>query len=102
MNPWSTRVAPGPNWSSVIASLFQKMLLNSAVGLEKSGRVAAFGYCATYRGSVCQSGSFASLVSPAPCGTPIADDSDEPVVTLSEIVLLMMRVCDESSSMIAP
>src|SRR5262249_26847006 len=37
MNPASTRVAPGPNWLRVIASLFQKMLLNSAVGLEKPG-----------------------------------------------------------------
>ena len=33
----STSVAPGPNWSKVNALLFQKMLLNSAIGLEKSG-----------------------------------------------------------------
>ena len=37
MKPWSTSVAPGPSWSSVKALLFQKMLLNSATGLEKSG-----------------------------------------------------------------
>jgi hypothetical protein len=44
--------APGPNWSTVIASLFQKMLLNSATGFEKSGAPA---------GSVAwNSGSFAS------------------------------------------
>src|SRR5262249_46153985 len=64
-DPKSTRVAPGPNWVRVIASLFQKMLLNSATGLAKSGRVAAVGYCAVYRGSDCHSGSFASAPRPA-------------------------------------
>src|SRR5262249_16009836 len=64
MNPASTRVAPGPNWLRVIASLFQKMLLNSAVGLEKPGDPA---------GRVAwNSGSFASGPRPAAGGTPMA------------------------------
>src|SRR5262249_40903181 len=98
MKPLSTSVAPGPNGPSVIASLFQKMLLNSATGFEKSGRVVAFGYCATYAGALCQAGSFLSLVRPAPCGTPIAELSDVPVVTLFATVLLAMFMRDESSS----
>src|SRR5215469_1089978 len=94
MKPLSVSAAPGPNWVSVIASLFQKMLLNNATGFEKCGAPA---------GSIAwNAGSFASLVRPAPCGTPTCEDSDEPVVTLLAIVLLMMRMLDESSSMMAP
>src|SRR5690348_16754091 len=97
MKPWSTSVAPGPNWSSVIASLSQKMLLNSARGCENPGRVAAFGNCVVYRESVCQSGSFASVPRPAAWGTPSAEFSDEPVETLFATVLLTIDTFDESS-----
>src|SRR5262245_15391788 len=94
MNPWSTRVAPGPNWLRVIASLFQKMLLNSAVGLEKSGAPAGR--------AAWNSGSFASEPRPAACGTPIAEFSDDAVVTLLATELLMIRAFAASSSVIAP
>src|SRR5882757_11066397 len=47
MLPCETSVAPGPGWLRVYAVLVRKMLLNSATGLEKSGRVAGFGYWAT-------------------------------------------------------
>src|SRR5215467_12374197 len=84
MNPASTRVAPGPNWLSVIASLFQKMLLNSAVGLEKWGAPA---------GKVAwNTGSFASAARPAACGTPMAEFSDDAVVTLLATVLLRILI----------
>ena len=102
MNPWFTSVAPGPNPVRVNALLFQKMSLNWATGREKSGRVAAFGYCATYRASFCHSGSLPSDASPAECGSPIAEFSDEAVATLFATVLLMIRTLDESSSIIAP
>src|SRR5262249_61876423 len=69
MNPASTRVAPGPNWLRVIASLFQKMLLNSAAGLEKSGDPAGR--------AAWNSGSFASAPGPAAGGPPMGGVSDE-------------------------
>src|SRR5215472_16266102 len=94
MNPASTRVAPGPNWLKVIASLFQKMLLNSAVGLEKCGAPA--GRLAW------NSGSFASVARPAACGTPTAEFSDEAVVTLLATVLLLIRALAASSIVTAP
>src|SRR5215470_693078 len=93
MNPWSTRVAPGPGWLSVNALLFQKMLLNSAVGLEKPGAPG---------GSMAwNSGSLASDANPAECGLP-SELSDEDVETLLATVLLTIRTFEESSSMTAP
>src|SRR5262249_53735109 len=94
MNPASPRVAPGPNWLRVIASLFQKMLLNTGVGLEKSGDPA--GRLAW------NTGSFASAARPAACGTPMAEFSDEAVLTLLATVLLMIRALAASSSVMAP
>src|SRR5258706_10219325 len=83
MNPASTRVAPGPNWLRVIASLFQKMLLNSALGLEKPGAPAGRG--------AWNSGSFASEPRPAACGTPMGEFSHEGVVTVLATVFLLIR-----------
>src|SRR5215472_11987669 len=101
MNPASTRVAPGPNALRVIASLSQKMLLNSAVGLEK---------CAALAGrEAWNSGSLASEPRPAECPQVVAggvgvmhEFSDDAVVTLLATVLLMIRVLAASSSVTAP
>src|SRR5262245_30081564 len=103
MNPLSTRVAAGPNWLRVIASLFQKMLLNSATGLEKSGDPAG--------SDAWKTGSLASAARPAECPQGIVggdgggvthEFSDVPVVTLLATVLLMILALDASSSMTAP
>src|SRR5215472_11653841 len=101
MNPASTRVAPGPNALRVIASLSQKMLLNSAVGLEK---------CAALAGrEAWNSGSLASEPRPAECPQVVAggvgvmhEFSDDAVVTLLATVLLMIRALAVSSSVMAP
>src|SRR5258705_11586344 len=94
MNPASTRVAPGPNWLRVIASLFQKMLLNSALGLEKSGAPA---------GRVAwNSGSFASEPRPAAGGTPMAGFSDEAGVTVLGPEVFMIRALAGVSGGVGP
>src|SRR5262245_3966743 len=101
MKPASTKVAPGPNWLRVIASLFQKMLLNRAAGLEKSGAPA---------GRVAwNSGSFASEPRPAECpqvvdgGVGVMHEfSDDAVVTLLATELLTIRTFAASSRVIAP
>src|SRR5262245_56841975 len=102
MNPLSTRVATGPNWLRVKASLFQKMLLKSATGLEKSGAPAG--------SDVWNTGSLASAARPAECpqgivggsGGVMQEFSDVPVVTLLATVLLLILALEASSSMTAP
>src|SRR5262245_24886483 len=79
--------------SRVYAWLFQKMLLKSATGFEKSGDPG--GRLAW------NTGEFASEVRPAECWRPSVPSEDD-VETFSEIVLLMIRTLDESSSRIAP
>src|SRR5262249_61533363 len=84
----------GPTWFRVSASWFRKMLLNSAVGWEKPGAPAG--------GVAWNSGSFASEPRPAACGTPMAEFSDEAVLTLLATELLMIRALAASSSVMAP
>src|SRR5262249_25250459 len=105
MNPASTRVAPGPNWLRVIASLFQKMLLNSAVGLEKPGDPAGRGWESP--GARGGGGPGTGGASPpgrrrAGCGTPMGEFSDGAVLTLLPTELLMIRALAASSSVMPP
>src|SRR5258705_5439538 len=93
MNPWLTRVAPGPGEDRVNAWFCQKMLLKNATGFEKCGAVA---------GSVAwNSGSLASDASPAECGVSL-EVTDDPVETLLATVLLMNATLELSSSFTAP
>ena len=73
--------------------LFQKTLLKSATGREKSGESA---------GSIAwKSGSLPSDARPAECAVP-SEFSDEAVETLPATVVLMIRTLEASSSMIPP